>query len=322
MNSEQATVVLVHGAWHGAWCWDAVSTRLDAAGVRNVAVDNPSVAAGLGEPARRRRLRAPTCSTTIGGPGARRALLRRGRDHRRRLAPSVAHLVYLTAFVLDVGEGRRRTSSDRRRDRHDAARGDFSSDGDAVLRRPEGATSRSSSTTPRPDVAAAAVARLRAAVARGARAAYRRSIGVAREARDLRRVHRRPRAPGCAPAVERGAHRAGTPSSGRRATRRSCAARRAGRDPRAVRRGLTARRRSHGLISSASLKLPRLLQRGDAGVVGAGWKPNGSMQRSATVRRRARRRRRCRACRRRTTRRPRRRPSRRARCGRCAGRAC
>ena len=38
-----ATVVLVHGAWHGAWCWDLVVRRLDDAGVANVVVDNPSV---------------------------------------------------------------------------------------------------------------------------------------------------------------------------------------------------------------------------------------------------------------------------------------
>ncbi len=34
-----ATVVLVHGAWHGPWCWDKVTAGLDARGVPNVAVD-------------------------------------------------------------------------------------------------------------------------------------------------------------------------------------------------------------------------------------------------------------------------------------------
>ena len=27
-----ATFVLVHGAWHGGWCWDRVAARLRAAG--------------------------------------------------------------------------------------------------------------------------------------------------------------------------------------------------------------------------------------------------------------------------------------------------
>lgn len=36
MNSP--TVVLVHGAWHGAWCWQRVVTRLQAAGIAAHAV--------------------------------------------------------------------------------------------------------------------------------------------------------------------------------------------------------------------------------------------------------------------------------------------
>ena len=44
--SEQSTVVLVHGAWHGAWCWDEVVSRLSGDGLAVVAVDLPSVASG------------------------------------------------------------------------------------------------------------------------------------------------------------------------------------------------------------------------------------------------------------------------------------
>lgn len=35
------TVVLVHGAWHGAWCWDFVSPLLTSAGVEVTCVDLP-----------------------------------------------------------------------------------------------------------------------------------------------------------------------------------------------------------------------------------------------------------------------------------------
>ena len=45
--AEHATVVLVHGAWHGAWCWDEVAEppeRRRRSPV--VAVDLPSVASG------------------------------------------------------------------------------------------------------------------------------------------------------------------------------------------------------------------------------------------------------------------------------------
>jgi pimeloyl-ACP methyl ester carboxylesterase len=35
------TFVLVHGAWHGAWCWSAVSSELERQGHRAYAVDLP-----------------------------------------------------------------------------------------------------------------------------------------------------------------------------------------------------------------------------------------------------------------------------------------
>jgi pimeloyl-ACP methyl ester carboxylesterase len=38
---ELPLVVLVHGAWHGAWCWAAVQAELDGRGVPTLAVDLP-----------------------------------------------------------------------------------------------------------------------------------------------------------------------------------------------------------------------------------------------------------------------------------------
>jgi len=35
------TYVLIHGAWHGAWCWDKVILRLRQADHRAIAVDLP-----------------------------------------------------------------------------------------------------------------------------------------------------------------------------------------------------------------------------------------------------------------------------------------
>jgi len=34
-------IVLVHGAWHGAWCWDGVSAELRARQIDAVAVELP-----------------------------------------------------------------------------------------------------------------------------------------------------------------------------------------------------------------------------------------------------------------------------------------
>lgn len=35
------TFALVHGAWHGAWCWDRLAPELESAGHRSVAMDLP-----------------------------------------------------------------------------------------------------------------------------------------------------------------------------------------------------------------------------------------------------------------------------------------
>jgi pimeloyl-ACP methyl ester carboxylesterase len=43
MSSERATIVLVHGAWHGAWCWDRVMPLLEERGLSVRTVDLPSV---------------------------------------------------------------------------------------------------------------------------------------------------------------------------------------------------------------------------------------------------------------------------------------
>jgi pimeloyl-ACP methyl ester carboxylesterase len=42
------TFGLVHGAWHGGWCWDRVVGELEAAGHRTVAVDLPCEDVGAG----------------------------------------------------------------------------------------------------------------------------------------------------------------------------------------------------------------------------------------------------------------------------------
>jgi pimeloyl-ACP methyl ester carboxylesterase len=37
-----ATFGLVHGSWHGAWCWERLVPELEARGHRAVAVDLPA----------------------------------------------------------------------------------------------------------------------------------------------------------------------------------------------------------------------------------------------------------------------------------------
>jgi pimeloyl-ACP methyl ester carboxylesterase len=102
--AEQATVVLVHGAWHGSWCWDPVVRRLDAAGVPVATVDNPSVAsanASLHDDGDnvRRVLDSIEGPVVLVGHSYGGAVITDAGSH-----DAVRQLVYLTAFVIDEGE--------------------------------------------------------------------------------------------------------------------------------------------------------------------------------------------------------------------------
>lgn len=57
-----STFVLIHGAWHGAWCWNKVVPLLEAAGHRAVTLDLP----GHGmDGTDRRRVTMDTCAARI-----------------------------------------------------------------------------------------------------------------------------------------------------------------------------------------------------------------------------------------------------------------
>jgi pimeloyl-ACP methyl ester carboxylesterase len=104
----RAAVVLVHGAWGGAWVWEQVVPLLDEQGVRAVAVDLPSVGAPGASTADLRTdaqavadvldsLDGPKvlCGHSYGGMVVTAAAA--GRD-------DVVRLVYLCAFMPDAGE--------------------------------------------------------------------------------------------------------------------------------------------------------------------------------------------------------------------------
>ena len=92
-------VLLVHGAWHGAWCWDAVLALLPDA----KAIDLPSVwAAGdfdADVAAVRAALDDMEPGTVLCGHSYGGAVISEAGTH-----PNVGHLVFLTAFALDTGE--------------------------------------------------------------------------------------------------------------------------------------------------------------------------------------------------------------------------
>jgi pimeloyl-ACP methyl ester carboxylesterase len=104
--------VLVHGASHGAWCWDEVAARLRAAGHRVVTLDLPGHGRRAAEA---RRASADTYGRAVADAMAREGVSRGivvGHSmggivipKAAELAPErVAHLVFLAAVVLRSGE--------------------------------------------------------------------------------------------------------------------------------------------------------------------------------------------------------------------------
>jgi pimeloyl-ACP methyl ester carboxylesterase len=107
-NGDAARVLLVHGAWHGAWCWERVVQALAARGIEAHAVELPGHGSsalplgGLADDARAVRaaldaLPAPVvvCGHSYGGC----VITEAAAGH-----PAVAHLVYLAAFMPDADE--------------------------------------------------------------------------------------------------------------------------------------------------------------------------------------------------------------------------
>jgi pimeloyl-ACP methyl ester carboxylesterase len=101
------TVLLVHGAWHGAWCWTQVVEGLAERGIAGVAIDLPGHGVdphpltdliGHGDAVRAAVAGIDgdvvLCGHSYGG-----AAITDGGT-----AENVRHLVYISAFPLDLGE--------------------------------------------------------------------------------------------------------------------------------------------------------------------------------------------------------------------------
>ncbi len=111
MGSSRS-ILLVHGAWHGAWCWATLQAELDRRGVPSYAIDLPGHGASNLEPS---DLYGDAAHLAV---AIERIAERDGNDivlvghsyggavigQAMAVASTVAHLVYLTAFCLDEGE--------------------------------------------------------------------------------------------------------------------------------------------------------------------------------------------------------------------------
>jgi pimeloyl-ACP methyl ester carboxylesterase len=98
--------VLVHGLWHGAWCWDAVRAGLDARGIASVAVELPLTDLAADTRATLDALDRLDRPAVLVGHSYGGAVITGAGVH-----PLVRELVYVTAFQLDEGESVSRTRS-------------------------------------------------------------------------------------------------------------------------------------------------------------------------------------------------------------------
>jgi pimeloyl-ACP methyl ester carboxylesterase len=107
MPGSAAPVVLVHGAWHGPWCWDRVTPLLRERGIDAIAIDLPSMDVNAGHvtvhddaKTLRKALDALDRPAVVVGHSYGGGVITEGAaDH-----PMVKRLVYLAAFLPEVGE--------------------------------------------------------------------------------------------------------------------------------------------------------------------------------------------------------------------------
>ncbi|HWA43988.1 MAG TPA: alpha/beta hydrolase [Hypericibacter adhaerens] len=101
------TLLLVHGSWHGPWCWEKLTPELDARGLRWASAALPSVGedpralGGVADDARA----IAAAAAAIAGEVVIVAHSYSGVPvSQARFGANVKRLVFLGAFVPDVGE--------------------------------------------------------------------------------------------------------------------------------------------------------------------------------------------------------------------------
>ena len=105
--ANESTILLVHGAWHGSWCWERTAEILRSRGWEVQAIDLPTV-----HSARKADLTldddaaaVANAIAEIDGPVTVVAHSYGGVPTTQAATdPRVQHIVYIAAFVLDEGE--------------------------------------------------------------------------------------------------------------------------------------------------------------------------------------------------------------------------
>jgi pimeloyl-ACP methyl ester carboxylesterase len=105
MTTSPLAVVLVHGAWHGPWCWEPVGQELVS---RRLSVVAPALPSTCGDPAALGGfdddVAAVRAALDVTGPAVVCAHSYGGLVAGAATHPALRHLVFLSAFMADEGE--------------------------------------------------------------------------------------------------------------------------------------------------------------------------------------------------------------------------
>lgn len=103
---SMATIVLVHGAWHGSWCWQRVTPLLEKRGLAVRTVDLPSVGArpGAGTDLSADAAALEAVIESVAGPVVLCGHSYGGMVISHAASKRVTRLVYLCAFMPLEGE--------------------------------------------------------------------------------------------------------------------------------------------------------------------------------------------------------------------------
>jgi pimeloyl-ACP methyl ester carboxylesterase len=106
MSTPIPTIVLVHGAWHGSWCWQKVTPLLEGRGLAVRTVDLPSVGAqpGAGTNLSADAAEVEAVMERVAGPVILCGHSYGGMVISRATATRATRLVYLCAFMPLEGE--------------------------------------------------------------------------------------------------------------------------------------------------------------------------------------------------------------------------
>ena len=107
MDTPRPTLLLVHGAWHGSWCWDPVQQLLTESGWTVQTIDLPTVhhADKIGMHMQKDADAVAEAIAAIDGDVVVVAHSYAGVPVSQGAAsPKVRHIVFIAAFALDVGE--------------------------------------------------------------------------------------------------------------------------------------------------------------------------------------------------------------------------